>query len=73
MNKNGDKPCKELGDKWKFLLNKEDRFVNKKILEISLDNNNKVVKKWVDVRPIPKEELWFENVWEDFRNNNIVK
>ncbi|MFC1582621.1 FAD-binding protein [Planctomycetota bacterium] len=27
--------------------------------------------EWRPVRPIPNEELWFENVWEDFREGKI--
>ncbi|AOT71890.1 FAD-binding protein [Geosporobacter ferrireducens] len=28
---------------------------------------------WVDVRPIPEYDSWFENVWSDFRENKIFK
>ena len=27
---------------------------------------------WEDVRPIPDSDDWFENVWRDYRDNNIV-
>ncbi|MCX6223329.1 MAG: FAD-binding protein, partial [Bacteroidia bacterium] len=37
------------------------------ILEISLDENLNVQKSWVPVRPIPKEEMWFEQIWKEFR------
>lgn len=69
----GHKPCKELGDEWKFCLNEEDSFVDKMILEIYLDDNFRVEKQWVDIRPIPQEETWYEKVWNEFRKNNIVK
>lgn len=32
-----------------------------------------VEHKWVDVRPIPRYDSWFENVWDDFRNEKIFK
>ena len=73
LDDNGERPVKEMEDKWKYTLNVRDSFVNRKILEISLTENFKIIKNWLDIRPIPREELWFESVWEDFRNNNIVK
>jgi len=41
----------------------------KNILEVNLDENLKVVKNWVPVRSIPQENLWFEEVWKEFRMN----
>jgi hypothetical protein len=54
-------------------LDKSDNedFVRNNILEIGLDDNQTVVKKWVPVRPVPKEELWFETVWKDFQVSGI--
>jgi succinate dehydrogenase/fumarate reductase flavoprotein subunit len=37
------------------------------ILEVSLDENLAVQKQWVPVRPVPKEDMWFENVWHEYR------
>ncbi|MCK4646448.1 MAG: FAD-binding protein [Candidatus Aminicenantes bacterium] len=73
MNPEGEKPCKEIGDEWKFLLNEEDSFVNNKILEIYLDENTNVKKQWIDIRPIPLQDAWFENVWNEYRKDNIIK
>lgn len=69
----GEKPGEALGDEWKFCLNPEDAFVDQKILEIYLDESARVKKQWVDVRPIPEEETWFENVWNEYRKDEIVK
>ncbi len=73
MDPEGEKPCEALGDEWKFSLNQEDAFVNQKILQIYLDENANVKKQWVDIRPIPQEETWFENVWNEFRQDKIIK
>jgi succinate dehydrogenase/fumarate reductase flavoprotein subunit len=73
MDPEGEKPCEALGDEWKFSLNQEDAFVNQKILQIYLDENAKVNKQWVDIRPIPQDETWFENVWNAYRQDRIVK
>jgi succinate dehydrogenase/fumarate reductase flavoprotein subunit len=73
MDPEGEKPCEALGDEWKFSLNQEDAFVSQKILQIYLDENAKVNKQWVDIRPIPQDETWFENVWNAYRQDRIVK
>jgi succinate dehydrogenase/fumarate reductase flavoprotein subunit len=72
-NPDGKIPCPEVGDDWKFLLNDQDTFVNKKILEVSLDSGGNVSKQWIDIRPIPQDDTWFENVWNRYMNDDIVK
>ncbi len=69
----GMAPCEVLGDAWKFRLDPKDSFVSEKILEVSLDEKGQVLKKWVDVRPIPKDDTWYENVWKRYRDDDIVK
>jgi hypothetical protein len=73
LDKAGAKPCAELDDGWRFALNPKPSWVDQKILEISLDQSERVVKEWVDVRRIPREEGWFENVWQDFREGRIIR
>jgi succinate dehydrogenase/fumarate reductase flavoprotein subunit len=73
MDPEGEKPCEALGDEWKFSLNQEDAFVNQKILQIYLDENAKVNKQWIDIRPIPQEDTWFENVWNAYLKDEVVK
>ena len=29
--------------------------------------------RWEDVRPIPKEDNWFENVWRNYRTGDVFK
>ncbi len=72
LDKAGGKPCPDLGDEWRFAMNPRPSFVDRKILEVSLDRRGRAVKEWVDIRPIPREDSWFENVWEDFRKGRIV-
>ncbi len=73
MDEDGKKPNNELGNEWKFSLNEEETFVNKKILEIYLDKNFNIQKNWIDIRPIPDEDTWFENVWNKFMKDEIIK
>jgi succinate dehydrogenase/fumarate reductase flavoprotein subunit len=67
------KPSPELEDEWSFSLTGSEAFVSRKILEISLDDDLRVHKNWVDIRPIPAEEHWFETVWADFRDGRIAR
>ena len=69
----GERPCEELGEDWKFLLNREDAWVTRKILEVSIGKEGEVVREWVDVHPIPERESWFETIWNRYRNDDIVK
>ena len=73
LDPEGEKPCEELTDEWKFTLTDINSPVNKKILEIYLDDDYNIKKQWVDITPVPKEDTWFENVWNEFMKNNIIK
>ena len=39
----------------------------------SLGRDLSVTCEWEDVRPIPEEDNWFENVWRDYRNDDVFK
>lgn len=41
-----------------------------KVLVTSYRNGN-TENYWDDVRPIPEEDIWFENVWRDYREGNL--
>jgi succinate dehydrogenase/fumarate reductase flavoprotein subunit len=73
LDPEGEKPCALLDEKWRFRLNPPDSFVNTKILEISLDETMTVRKNWVNIRPIPRADVWFEKVWNDFMNDKIIE
>ncbi len=62
-----------LGDEWRFSLAGPDDSLGRKILEISLDESGSVRKRWVDARPIPDSDAWFESVWADFREDRIFR
>ena len=71
LDQKGQKPCENLGDEWRFSLNEEESFVEKKILEVRLDEKMEITKDWVEIRPIPQEESWFENIWKDYLADNF--
>jgi succinate dehydrogenase/fumarate reductase flavoprotein subunit len=63
----------KLDQEWRGTLAQPADFVNQKILEIHVDANRQVHKRWVDIRPIPDVEGWFETVWSDYRHDRIVR
>jgi hypothetical protein len=67
----GDQAPGGLDNAWRFFLNDEDAFVNHHILEVSLDLEYGLRKRWVPVRPIPTVDHWFENVWREYLNGEI--
>lgn len=73
LDPGGEKPCPQLDESWRFSLEKPDSFVSRKILEIRLDEQMRPIKEWEDIRPVPAGEGWFENVWDDFRKDKIVR
>jgi succinate dehydrogenase/fumarate reductase flavoprotein subunit len=72
-DESGRLPCPGLAERWRFSLDSPDDFVSGKILEIGLDDSGRVRKEWVDVRPMPSAESWFENVWNDFLKDRIIR
>lgn len=54
----------------KFDLEKEA--FSKKIQLIQY-KDNKFNIKWRNVRPVPENNYWFENIWNDYRKNKIIK
>ena len=39
---------------------------------MTLDAAGKPAVEWVPVRPLPKEDTWFENVWNAFMQDKII-
>jgi succinate dehydrogenase/fumarate reductase flavoprotein subunit len=67
-------PAEGLPDDLRFSL--DDGKMSQYACEIELDMSDgepacKVY--WSNVRPIPEEDNWFENVWNAYRNNLIIK
>ncbi len=69
----GEKPAPTLGDEWRYVIPSGEGLSATKILEIRLGPNGKTEKNWVDVRPLPSDEGWFETVWADYRADRVVR
>ena len=55
-----------------FTICNYDRDIEKNIIEIRL-YNNKAEKNIVKVRNIPNQDLWFEKVWKDNLEDNLIE
>jgi succinate dehydrogenase/fumarate reductase flavoprotein subunit len=72
-DRSGQLPCPALDARWAFSLAAPGDFVSGRILEIGLAGDGKPARVWVDVRPIPPSEGWFEKVWDDQLHDRIVR
>jgi hypothetical protein len=85
----GAAPGPGFDDGWRFSIAAPEDEANRKILEIRFIGPGPVpVRKgapavspervrvrtaWVEPRPVPHEDAWFENVWHEFREDRIVR
>jgi hypothetical protein len=58
-----------LQEEWKIVL--ENRTFRSKLLETEVKPDGAVINEWVDCRPVPETDLWFETAWADFRAGKI--
>jgi succinate dehydrogenase/fumarate reductase flavoprotein subunit len=73
VNPAGALTCPPLGVAWRFSLNAPGAYVDHHILEVSVDDRLEVRKNWVEVRPIPRPDTWFETVWKRYRDDEVVR
>jgi len=70
-------PQETLPELFRFSLNENDE-LQKIVNEIKMEGNEgnfditkkediKIISEWKPVRPIPRNEYWFENIWREFR------
>jgi len=73
LDRQGQALHDRLGDSWRFIM--ADRMAPdaSRILEIRLEDGGRVRTEWVDPRPIPRAEGWFETVWNDYRHDRVVR
>lgn len=72
LDPTGELPCPGLGDAWRFARNAPGAEVDRQILEVWIDAEGELGKRWVAVRPIPSDEGWFEQVWRDYREGRVI-
>ena len=59
------------GEAGEWTLNPPGAFVDSHVLEVSVDRDLAVRADWVDIRPIPEEDGWFETAWKAFRDGTV--
>jgi hypothetical protein len=69
LDKNGVVPHEDLGEEWQFTP--EDPTFREKVLETVAKEEGKVGNRWVDRRPLPHTDAWFETGWRAFREGEI--
>ncbi len=69
LDKDGLLPHKNLGQAWRFAA--EDSGFREKVLETVARGDGKVENRWVNRRPVPRTEAWFETEWRAFREGEI--
>jgi succinate dehydrogenase/fumarate reductase flavoprotein subunit len=58
-----------LEEKWSLAA--ENTSFRSKLLETEINMDGAVVNEWVECRPIPETDSWFETTWADFRAGKI--
>lgn len=71
IDKNGTPVHPGLGDDWRF--HKNNPQFEDKVLETMINKKGECEHQWVERRPIPKADAWFETAWEEYREGAIYK
>jgi len=74
LSNDGILPSDKLGDEFRYLP--DNKALLKQVCEIELskkDGAYKCTSEWKPVRPIPEEDNWFENVWNDYRRGRFIE
>jgi succinate dehydrogenase/fumarate reductase flavoprotein subunit len=68
----GGKPIHHKLNANQWSLQPENEYYREKVLISCYDpKTNKISHRWESRRPIPESNLWFENVWQKFRDGEI--
>jgi succinate dehydrogenase/fumarate reductase flavoprotein subunit len=59
----------KLGAPWRFIPEAPE--FRSKVLETVMKDDGEVENRWVERRPIPQTDAWFESTWAAFRNGEI--
>ena len=69
LDSNGTPAHESLGNEWRFAP--ENPLYREKVLETVVGKEGEVENEWVNRRPLPRTDVWFETAWADFRNGKI--
>lgn len=67
-------PAENLPASFRFSLDKGALLDKALVVGLNVDGDQvKVHTKWEQIRPIPREDNWFETVWSQYRRKEIIK
>ena len=69
LDPDGAKVHERLDDRWRIA--EEDERFRTQVLETVADLDGAVTCAWVDRRPLPQPDSWFETAWAKFREGDI--
>ncbi|MBN1811570.1 MAG: FAD-binding protein [Anaerolineae bacterium] len=71
LDPDGKRVHDKLGEEWRIAP--EDESFREQVLETVASPDGKVESEWIDRRPIPETDAWFETAWASFRSGEIYK
>jgi len=71
LDPGGTKIHDGLDDQWRIVP--EDPQFREKVLETLVEPDGKAQSRWVDRRPLPESDLWFETAWARFRSGEVYR
>jgi hypothetical protein len=71
LDSSGAKIHDQLDERWRIAPDNGE--FHRKVLETEASLDGEVKSRWVDCRPIPESEAWFETDWASFRKGEIYK
>ena len=69
LHKDGMAIHEKLGSAWR--IKPENPSFREKVQETYISPDGKTTHAWVDRRPVPESDTWFEKAWARFRNGEI--
>jgi succinate dehydrogenase/fumarate reductase flavoprotein subunit len=71
LSKEGVEIHDKLGGPWRIMPENPD--FRAKVLETVVRADGRVENRWVDRRPVPTSDLWFETAWARFRSGEVYR
>jgi len=71
LDRDGERCGAGLDSSWSFRVEDANNVAARKILEVQFEQVGSLQLQWVDVRPIPQCDGWFEQVWQEFRSGKV--
>jgi hypothetical protein len=69
LDPDGAKVHESLDDRWRIA--EEDERFRTQVLETAATLDGAVTCAWIDRRPLPQPDSWFETAWAKFREGDI--